>query len=293
MADAAILTPAELARETLRTLEAARPDVVGLAILAALARKIEPELLRALRLELSDRLPAESHPHAGTEAALWFSPLVESRGPDSITLLPEVSRELRDRLRADSALFEASHAIIEECHRDIAPVVRWEEELVYVALTGELTEMNRQRRIRDAARLALEAISTNTRVGLEDRVREMWTRLPAPATTNSYLSNVHHTCDIRAVERASQATATSGGSLETILLDAERAGDALRVGHLEQGGQVTIRVPALDPVTLDVLKKTRSHRAVRTLVIRAEHLVEVPLKAVRSCSAPWMVASMR
>jgi internalin A len=277
MADVTNLSPADLALEELRALETARPDVVALAMAASLARKIEPELLRAVRLGLADRLPTDSCPHAGTEAALWFSGLVESRGPDSITLLPEVSRELQGRLKSDSALFEAARAVIEDCHRAIAPVLRWEEELVYVALTPTLTDLSRQQRIRDAARQALEAISASPRPGLEDRVREMWTRLPTPATINSYLANLHHLCDVRALRRRGGGSETDS-DFETTLLHARRIGHKLHLGFLRQPGQVTFQVPAIDPVTLDVLKTERSRRALRTMVIQADQWIEVPFE---------------
>jgi hypothetical protein len=268
------VTLAELAHEALRTVDLARPDVAALAMLASLARKIEPELLRTLRLELSGRLPAGSRPHSGTEAALWFSPLVESRGPDSITMVAEISRELQDRLKAQPQLFEAAHEVIEELHRDIVPTLRWEERLVYVALTQTLTEISRQHRIKEAAREVLEAISTTARPGLEERVREMWTRLPAPATTNPYLANVHHFCDVRALQRGDRAN-RDDGSLQTILLQVRRTGQTIRIGFME-GAALAIRVPALDPVVLDVLKSERSRRAVRTLVIALEQWVEIP-----------------
>ena len=94
----------DAAQQLLSYYEGARPDLIILAMLASLAKKIEPELLRALRLSLSDQFSADKRPTVGTEAALWFSPFVESRGPDGITLLPEFSELLRERLKSDSSL---------------------------------------------------------------------------------------------------------------------------------------------------------------------------------------------
>ena len=52
----------------------------------------------------------------------------------------------------------------------------------------------------------------------------MWTRLPAPATTTSYLANVHHLCDVRALRRQHQTAGAAEGSLETIYeVEAKRA----------------------------------------------------------------------
>jgi hypothetical protein len=271
-------TAADQALDVLSSVKSARADVLALATVASLARRIEPELLRTLRLSLADRFGTDPRPHAGTESALWFSPLVESRGPDSITLLPEISRQLQDLLMADGELLEAAHAVIEECHRDLPPVLRWEEELVYVALTSTLSEIARQRRIKDAAQEALDAISQNNRPGLEDRVREMWTRLPAPATTNSYLANMHHLCDVRALDRRGITREPTTGSLQTIPFYVRRAGTMWQLSAVDEGSEFIIRVPAIEPVTLDVLKTERSKRVIRTLLIRGDDRVETPIE---------------
>ena len=57
------------------------PDALRLGELVSLAARIEPELLRAVRLELT---PFD----AAAEADLWFSPLVETRTADWIALVP-------------------------------------------------------------------------------------------------------------------------------------------------------------------------------------------------------------
>lgn len=122
----------EDAKKEIEFYENSTPDVVSLALLASPARKIEPELLRRLRLELADHFPIEEKPHVGTESALWFSKLVESRGADSITLLPEVLHLLRRRLKEKhEALLEKIRRIILECHRSVPPVIAWEEDLIY------------------------------------------------------------------------------------------------------------------------------------------------------------------
>ncbi len=68
------------------------PDVVALAELASLAARIEPVLLRRLRLEL---LPSAT---TATEADLWSSPVVEAVSRDGIALDPDCARVLRQRV---------------------------------------------------------------------------------------------------------------------------------------------------------------------------------------------------
>src|SRR5215204_3865187 len=89
------------------------PDLISLALTASLARKIEPELLRTLRVKLSHHFAAENRPTVRTEAALWFSVLVESRGDDSLTLSSSVLRLLREELARDESLFEETHMTID------------------------------------------------------------------------------------------------------------------------------------------------------------------------------------
>ena len=105
------------------------PDVVELAMLVSIAVRVEPELLRAVRLRLCPKL------HAATEADLWFSPLVQSRGHDGIAFLPEVSAVLRKRLVNDPRRAEAWR-ITEQCHELSTPAIRLEELVTWTALSS-------------------------------------------------------------------------------------------------------------------------------------------------------------
>src|SRR6185312_12467453 len=67
--------------------------VITLAGLVAPAVVIEPELIREMRIHVEPRFDT------GVEADLWFSPLVQDRGPAGITLTWEVVPTLLDRLR--------------------------------------------------------------------------------------------------------------------------------------------------------------------------------------------------
>src|SRR5262249_24520346 len=60
-----------------------------LAVPLSVAVRIEPELIRAIRLAVLPYLDVAA------ESDLWFSDLVASRGPDSIVLKPEVLPGLR------------------------------------------------------------------------------------------------------------------------------------------------------------------------------------------------------
>lgn len=117
----------ELALEKIGLVVARRPRAVDLARLASLAVRIEAPLLRRLRLEL---LPEAD---VGAEADLWFSALIESRGPTSIVLHPEVAAQLREELGADPAL-ERAIEILREAHANEPPTIRLEEEVNALAV---------------------------------------------------------------------------------------------------------------------------------------------------------------
>jgi type VI secretion system protein ImpC len=113
------------------------PNVVSLAAPASLAVRIEPQLLRKLRLDLCPSLDA------GTEADLWFSRLVETRTASGIVLGRSWLGALRARLARSPALLESSWAVVSSAHRHISPALFAEEQLTYLALSGRRDEMRR------------------------------------------------------------------------------------------------------------------------------------------------------
>jgi type VI secretion system protein ImpC len=123
-----VVTPSE-SIERLGATAAALAEAVSLAI------RIEPQVLRKMRLEL---FPAAD---AGVEADLWFSQVVESRAPSGIVLQPAATNLLRRRLGEKPALLEAAWRVIESLHRDISPAIFAEERLAYLALARKYNEM--------------------------------------------------------------------------------------------------------------------------------------------------------
>ncbi|TDH59799.1 type VI secretion system contractile sheath large subunit [Dankookia rubra] len=129
-------------------------EVWTLAALASLASRVEPQLLRRLRLELAPRLDAT------VEAALWFSPdLVSMRAPTGLILSAEALPALRGVLAVDPSRLDAAWAITAEMHAAAAPALRVEEELTYLALKGlgaSATEARARGLLRDTLRTMLE-----------------------------------------------------------------------------------------------------------------------------------------
>jgi hypothetical protein len=103
------------------------PDAVRLARVASLAVRIEPHLIRQLRR----RLVRDAD--VGTEADLWFSLLVESRGVDAIVLHRDVAAILRDELTGH-ARFDEIVSILVDAHRNEPSTIRLEEKINALAV---------------------------------------------------------------------------------------------------------------------------------------------------------------
>jgi len=104
-----------------------------LAKVVSLAVLVEPQLLRRARINL---LPDVD---AGAEADLWLSPLVQTRSPRGITLLPRAAEQLRRTLAEDSILFEKAWKLTAEAHKSSPPTVKLEEQInsLSVKLDGQ------------------------------------------------------------------------------------------------------------------------------------------------------------
>jgi hypothetical protein len=103
------------------------PRCVELARLVSLAARIEPELLRAMRLAF---LPGSD---ASVEGDLWFSPLVRMRSAEAVVLDPQIAEHLRGELASEPELLGRVWAKLREVHRDIAPLLVLEERLAWIA----------------------------------------------------------------------------------------------------------------------------------------------------------------
>jgi hypothetical protein len=106
-----------------------RNTALRLAQAVSLATTVEPELLRAARLELCPELSVEA------ETLIWFSPLVESRSPIAIVFKAEALAEIWKGLRGDLSWLNRIRSLTAKLHIGLAPTLLWEEEIVYWALS--------------------------------------------------------------------------------------------------------------------------------------------------------------
>lgn len=113
------------------------PGAVRLACLASLAARVEPELLRAIRVEIARDLDA------GAEADLWFSPLVGGRSSSWMLFFPEVAEMLRERCMTEFAAEQLARtrALILNAHAKASPLVQLEDELHWLSLFGSIVPL--------------------------------------------------------------------------------------------------------------------------------------------------------
>ncbi|MFF3737272.1 CHAT domain-containing protein [Streptomyces sp. NPDC002566] len=240
--------------ETLPELPPPPPDgAVQLATALSFATRIEPELIRAVRLRV---LP---HLDAADEADLWFCDWVAARTPHAISLLPECLPSLRASLvlqLADDPGLRRVIDVVTEFHRDLSPALFLEEQVTWLSLNGDTAAASRQ------LDRALHALVAENRTGLAGWFAESWPRLPqelrstAGAWTLANASRAH-------------APALDPGPLPDLSLDAVRpiaqAVDRIRLGvrRTEEGGlllgdvdgpgAVAILVPDTNPRVVEVV----------------------------------------
>ncbi|WP_242645410.1 FxSxx-COOH system tetratricopeptide repeat protein [Streptomyces triculaminicus] len=146
-----------------------------LAVLLSTATRIEPELMRAVRLTAAPRLDVAA------ETELWFGDLVERRASGHIVLrrdlLPELRQELARQLataREDAPVHRVG-AIVDEAHRAGSPALHAEERAVWHAVRGGPRS---ERLIEEALLPALRALVDQHRDGVARWFAGAWGRLP-------------------------------------------------------------------------------------------------------------------
>jgi tetratricopeptide (TPR) repeat protein len=243
----------EVAHSELAAWTRRAPEVAALASVASLARSVEPELLRALRVGLGARISGKRI-SVSAESALWFSSFVESRGTDTITLLPEALHVLRARLADDRQLLEDARMIVEDCHKSAPDVLQWEERIVYLALTDQTALLEEE------IRRGIRSVSQGMRQPLVSWISDMWLRLPPAATSNPLLVTLYQ--HVRgSVRRQSPSVSGSESSSTDLVFDfsafpTRELGVVLRENRFVIGdvteAEFGIEVPDLNPVELDV-----------------------------------------
>jgi hypothetical protein len=143
--------------------------LVALAELASPACRIEPQLLRRLRLAC---LPEAD---VSIEQELWQSELIDGRGK-TITFRQGVARVLRGRLRArrqvQPHMVGQARTVMTAVHAQLSPLLILEDELAWAEVFQDDAS------IRDGARTLLTSLLAR-RDGLDYWLGRAWSALPA------------------------------------------------------------------------------------------------------------------
>jgi hypothetical protein len=146
-----------------------------LAVPLSIAVRIEPDLIRAMRLAVLPYLDVAA------ESDLWFSDLVAARGPDSIIFEPEILPALRGRLAewlAHSQPTDPVRAvwdIVNRIHASTSPALLLEERVAWLAISAGDSGVPA---IEEELRTALYSLLREGRTGIADWFAGAWGRLP-------------------------------------------------------------------------------------------------------------------
>ncbi|MCL8013424.1 tetratricopeptide repeat protein [Streptomyces sp. AS02] len=208
--------------------------VEKLATALSVAVRVEPELIRAVRLELFPRLGVE------TESDLWFSGLVRSQGPTGLVFDTGERHRLQRRLerwlrqQQPDAPVHSLWRVIRHVHADLSPALLLEEQVTWLAVTGRRGEID------DALAPALKAITQQNRDGLRQWLASAWDRLPQAVRDSPTGWQLAQTARPRfparrfpfGVERAPLPARRLGDLarvLDDILITVRRVGDELEI----------------------------------------------------------------
>ncbi|MGW4115364.1 hypothetical protein ACWEFJ_31190 [Actinosynnema sp. NPDC004786] len=263
------------------------PGGVQLAVALSAATRIEPELVRAMRLTALPRLDV------GAESDLWFGDLVGARGPDAVSLRAEALPVLREALARRLRDAEPSEPIrlvwhvLDAVHRPVLPPTLYlEEQVTRLALSGSAEDLAEAAR---RLRRAHYSLVVERRDGIADWAFGAWRRLPRSVLATRAAWRLAQVVNKRLdPDRVSVAdvppdlTPQDAWFVEDDVGTAElpvSLGDGvLRLGGERGDGEVLTAV-ATDPVLVEVTTAAGS----RVVRVRAggEALVAVPAGAVR------------
>jgi hypothetical protein len=246
---------------------------VRLASLVSFAVLVEPALLRAARLEL---LPAAD---AGVEADLWFGPLVQSRGRDGILLFPEVAETLRSKL--SESLAERCWRLTERLHRHLPPAVQLEERLNWLALKPQ----DNASEIQLLLGSALAALLDKNRTDVANWLGRALPRMPPMLRNFELAVMLAAASDLRLGREWRLSEYLDGGqipawfasmlpdTIQQVELGIAATSSGVVINPVPSSGEQHIRVPATNPVVLQLLAGDRS----QLVFIEPSRSSEVPM----------------
>jgi tetratricopeptide (TPR) repeat protein len=274
------------------------PAALRLASGLSVATRIEPELMRSMRLAVFPEIDV------GAESDLWFSDWVGMRNPGGIVFVPQVLPLLRAGLRRmlsdapnPTRLADSVWEVISRAHQNLSPALFLEEHVTWLAVTG-----GGSTEVEEELRQALVALASEGRTGIAGWLADAWRRFPPEvlATTTAWQLG---TVAARYANFGPPPTAPSSVEVADIAAVAHALGDvplpllrkrsAMLMGELSGPGVAAILVPDTDPVIVEVETGTSGRRTVRVPrgeVVRVD-LADLDPVAVRNARGTQYVVA--
>ncbi|MCX5117265.1 hypothetical protein OG992_08745 [Micromonospora sp. NBC_00362] len=257
--------------------------------LLSTATRIEPELIRAVRLQVAGHLDSSA------EADLWFSDLVGGRNPGAISLQPDRLQCLREglaqRIRESTQQDPIRRVgdIISDLHAHLPPPLRIEESIAWLSVIDPASAADHADRLLHAA---LRSLIEEKRTGLADWFAGAWDRLPAEARSTSaawkltqVVRSQRRLCgdewvpasdgEVQPSELTIEDVALIAHVLPAVELSAERSADGITI---RQGaGDRTLLVPATVPRIVLLNEPGTLPQGPRTVLIPEGGSISVPV----------------
>ena len=264
-------------------------DATALAEAVSLAIRIEPQLLRQMRLALFPTFDA------GTEADLWFSAAVGTRTSSGIVFHPSIRETLRQQLGAKNAELEIAWTVVESLHCDISPALFAEEKLAYLTLAGKWEEA------RGVLRSVVATLVSPRGRGLAGWAAQAVDRLPEAARPLEEAQMLTLGASLRLGSEMLRESGVSSGrasewaawlapdDLEMVPFGVALLEDAVEFGPVGRPTSHRILVPKTTPIVVEVGwsdgASRRTERAILnqnglTLVELGAGVIDVDLKTV-------------
>jgi hypothetical protein len=240
------------AESLIKDLTATNADAVQLATLVSLASRIEPELLRAARIEML------SSADASAEADLWLSSLMSSRGALFAVMRPTVADTLRAWLGADPKRLGEAWRVLSRIHSTAPAALRAEEEITWRVLANP--DDPEILRLFESVALAMET----GRSGLAKWAARALPRLPAQARQSGGAWRVAQKASemlggppILAAELTSSLVSTAASSFPVEKLPKISVGlrlfeNALHISEPPEKSSERLEIPGTTPLVLEL-----------------------------------------
>jgi hypothetical protein len=281
------MNPVLSVEETISTLAERNEQAVELAEAVSCAVRVEPFLLRRMRLEVLIGIDS------GAEADVWLSDLVQTRSPEGVVFYPEVADFLRRSMfKRKPQQFRLAWSLIRESHAYLPQAIQLEEEIAYLSAdpgAGAIREID------DLLKRAAKTLVTGVgREGLANWAARALPHLPVRVRNLEGARMLASASYLRLARQLPVADVDRNGPMPAWMawiLPSNLANTHVRVRLVLDGieltlatsGENTIPVPDITPCLVEISWKENGRDEVRqvSLMPGDRTVVEAPARDFR------------